>query len=63
MNFSENRRRFLVSTRGPGIKSRGAGMHQGGTEEAPGRHQGGTEEGSLWHHFAHFGGSLEIFWI
>ena len=36
---------------------------QGCTKEAPRRHQGGTKEGSLWRHCAHFGGSLEIFWI
>ena len=37
------------SKKDPGTKSRGAGKHRGGTEEAPRRHRGGTEEAPRRH--------------
>ena len=61
MNFNENPRRFLVSTRGPGTKSRGAGTHQGGTREAPRRHQV-TNYVSPWGYFAVIVASLCALW-
>ena len=45
MNFKENPPLVLVSEEGPGTKSRGAGMHQGATEEPPRSHQGCLKEG------------------
>ena len=49
VNFNENPQRFLLSTRGPGTKSRGARRHRGGTKEAPRRHRGGTREAPRRH--------------